>query len=216
MYGRCRRTSTSPAKSELGINNEAGSSGGAAGGLRTTGAVIGPKSNCHRTSSPETCQSSLENIDGKTFIQKAAEAPQVGPAAGTDAASTSVIEACALGNHSRDIDGGHWFRHGRVPRVARAGEASDGSGRRCARSEGMMWCRAANPEGSDHKLAQKTSARAFVRVSGFWMDTTHVTNAQFRAVRESHRLRHHRRAQARLGNHQGAGAPARRNLQTRC
>jgi formylglycine-generating enzyme len=34
--------------------------------------------------------------------------------------------------------------------------------------------------GSDHKLAQKNERPAHkVRVHGFWMDRTHVTNAQF-------------------------------------
>src|SRR4051812_33597045 len=47
----------------------------------------------------------------------------------------------------------------------------------------MMWV----PDGeflmgSDHKLAQRNERPAHkVRVTGFWMDRTHVTNAQFAA-----------------------------------
>ena len=46
---------------------------------------------------------------------------------------------------------------------------------------GMVWVPGGEfLMGSDHKLAQKNEHPAHkVRVSGFWMDRTHVTNAQF-------------------------------------
>ena len=44
----------------------------------------------------------------------------------------------------------------------------------------MVWVPGEFLMGSDHKLAQKNERPAHkVRVSGFWMDRTHVTNAQF-------------------------------------
>ena len=48
---------------------------------------------------------------------------------------------------------------------------------------GMVWVPGGEfLMGSDHKLAQKNERPAHkVRVSGFWMDRTHVTNAQFAA-----------------------------------
>ena len=48
---------------------------------------------------------------------------------------------------------------------------------------GMVWVPSGEfLMGSDHKLAQKNERPAHkVRVSGFWMDRTHVTNAQFAA-----------------------------------
>ena len=60
---------------------------------------------------------------------------------------------------------------------------------------GMVWVPGGEfLMGSDHKLAQTNERPAHkVRVSGFWMDRTHVTNAQFARVRRSDRLRHHRR-----------------------
>ena len=47
--------------------------------------------------------------------------------------------------------------------------------------KGMMWVPGGKfLMGSDHKLAQKNERPAHpVRVSGFWMDSTHVTNAEF-------------------------------------
>ena len=47
--------------------------------------------------------------------------------------------------------------------------------------KGMMWVPGGEfLMGSDHKLAQKNERPAHsVRVHGFWMDQTHVTNAQF-------------------------------------
>ena len=47
--------------------------------------------------------------------------------------------------------------------------------------KGMMWVPGGEfLMGSDHKLAQKNERPAHpVRVSGFWMDATHVTNARF-------------------------------------
>jgi len=47
--------------------------------------------------------------------------------------------------------------------------------------KGMMWVPGGEFQmGSDHKLAQKNERPAHkVRVHGFWMDPTHVTNAQF-------------------------------------
>ncbi|MBO9648117.1 MAG: formylglycine-generating enzyme family protein [Variovorax sp.] len=52
---------------------------------------------------------------------------------------------------------------------------------------GMAWVPAGEfLMGSDHKLAQPDEKPAHkVRVSGFWMDTRHVTNAQFRAFVEA-------------------------------
>lgn len=49
--------------------------------------------------------------------------------------------------------------------------------------KGMLWVPSGEfLMGSDHKLAQKNEKPAHrVRVSGFWMDRTHVTNAQFTA-----------------------------------
>src|SRR5262245_26976912 len=48
---------------------------------------------------------------------------------------------------------------------------------------GMMWVPGGEfLMGSDHKLAQRNERPAHkVRVRGFWMDKTHVTNAQFAA-----------------------------------
>ena len=45
-----------------------------------------------------------------------------------------------------------------------------------------------------------------VRVHGFWIDQTEVTNAEFRRVRECHRLYHDGRAARRLESAQNAGA----------
>src|SRR5262245_16519311 len=49
--------------------------------------------------------------------------------------------------------------------------------------KGMMWVPGGEfLMGSEHKLAQKNERPAHkVRVHGFWMDKTHVTNAQFAA-----------------------------------
>ena len=49
--------------------------------------------------------------------------------------------------------------------------------------KGMMWVPGGEfLMGSDHKLSQRNERPAHkVRVSGFWMDPTHVTNAQFAA-----------------------------------
>jgi formylglycine-generating enzyme required for sulfatase activity len=49
--------------------------------------------------------------------------------------------------------------------------------------QGMMWVPGGEfLMGSDHKLAQKNERPAHkVRVGGFWMDRTHVTNGQFAA-----------------------------------
>ena len=49
--------------------------------------------------------------------------------------------------------------------------------------KGMMWVPGGEfLMGSDHQLAQRNERPAHnVRVSGFWMDRTHVTNAQFAA-----------------------------------
>jgi sulfatase modifying factor 1 len=49
--------------------------------------------------------------------------------------------------------------------------------------KGMLWVPGGEFQmGSDHKLAQKNERPAHkVRVNGFWMDRTHVTNAQFAA-----------------------------------
>jgi len=49
--------------------------------------------------------------------------------------------------------------------------------------EGMMWVPGGEfLMGSDHKLAQRNERPAHkVRVSGFWMERTHVTNAEFAA-----------------------------------
>ena len=49
--------------------------------------------------------------------------------------------------------------------------------------KGMMWVPGGEfLMGSDHKLAQRNERPAHkVRVRGFWMDRTHVTNAQFAA-----------------------------------
>ena len=49
--------------------------------------------------------------------------------------------------------------------------------------KGMMWVPGGEfLMGSDHKLAQRNERPAHkVRVSGFWMDRTHVTNAEFAA-----------------------------------
>lgn len=64
--------------------------------------------------------------------------------------------------------------------VVREGDGVDGPA-------GMVWV----PDGrflmgSDHKLSQPNERPAHpVRVSGFWMDRTHVTNAQFRAFVEA-------------------------------
>ena len=47
--------------------------------------------------------------------------------------------------------------------------------------KGMVWVPGGEfLMGSDHKLAQRNERPAHrVRVHGFWMDETHVTNAQF-------------------------------------
>src|SRR6266576_6688595 len=49
--------------------------------------------------------------------------------------------------------------------------------------KGMLWVPGGEfLMGSDHKLAQRNERPAHkVRVHGFWMDRTHVTNAQFAA-----------------------------------
>src|SRR5258706_7862577 len=49
--------------------------------------------------------------------------------------------------------------------------------------KGMVWVPGGEFQmGSDHKLSQRNEQPAHkVRVSGFWMDQTHVTNAQFAA-----------------------------------
>jgi formylglycine-generating enzyme required for sulfatase activity len=49
--------------------------------------------------------------------------------------------------------------------------------------KGMLWVPGGEFQmGSDHKLAQRNERPAHkVRVGGFWMDRTHVTNAQFAA-----------------------------------
>ena len=51
------------------------------------------------------------------------------------------------------------------------------------RTAGMVWVPGGDfLMGSDHQLAQGNERPAHkVRVHGFWMDTTHVTNAQFAA-----------------------------------
>src|SRR5258706_14981685 len=65
--------------------------------------------------------------------------------------------------------------------VREAPQIIEGDGSRGPK--GMLWVPGGEfVMGSDHKLAQRNERPAHkVRVAGFWMDRTHVTNAQFAA-----------------------------------
>jgi len=73
-----------------------------------------------------------------------------------------------------------WYGYARAPASAQP-IVVEGDGVRGPK--GMVWVPGGQfLMGSDHKLAQKNERPAHkVRVHGFWMDKTHVTNAQFAA-----------------------------------
>ena len=73
---------------------------------------------------------------------------------------------------------GYWALYAGQPR---APQVTEGDGTRGP--SGMMWVPGGEfLMGSDHKLAQRNERPAHkVRVHGFWMDKTHVTNAEFAA-----------------------------------
>ena len=79
--------------------------------------------------------------------------------------------------------GAYWCntRGDAVPASSKKPKVIEGDGVRGP--TGMVWVPGGEfLMGSDHKLAQKNERPAHkVRVSGFWMDRTHVTNAQFAA-----------------------------------
>src|SRR5262245_63949507 len=71
---------------------------------------------------------------------------------------------------------GYWaLRGGSTPQIIQ-GDGVHGP-------KGMVWVPGGDfLMGSDHKLAQKNEHPAHpVRVHGFWMDKTHITNAEFAA-----------------------------------
>src|SRR5262245_46831207 len=71
-----------------------------------------------------------------------------------------------------------WSLHFRAPPEPQVVEGDGIKG-----PKGMVWVPGGDfLMGSNHKLAQRNERPAHkVRVRGFWMDRTHVTNAQFAA-----------------------------------
>ena len=116
----------------------------------------------------------------RTARTPAQAAPAQTTPAPTSSARRSFLVVGAAAAAAAGAGGGLWWWQSRGASPAKAAVlVGDG----VSGPFGMAWVPGGEfLMGSDHKLAQKNERPAHkVRVSGFWMDRTHVTNAQFAA-----------------------------------